>query len=53
MKLMLDNNLPPALAHALHDLSHAYWDDTHQVVALRARFPAATPDADWIIALSQ
>jgi hypothetical protein len=53
MKLMLDNNLPPALAHALHELSCAHWEDAHQVVALRDRFPAATPDTDWITALSQ
>lgn len=45
MKFLLDNNLPPALARALHELSKA---DGHQVTALREKFKANTPDIEWI-----
>lgn len=53
MKLVLDNNLPPALAAALNQLSMGQWGDDHQVSHLRDRFPANTPDTEWITALSQ
>ena len=53
MKLLLDNNLPPALAKALHELTLREWNDRHTVVHLRARFPADTPDAEWIAELSK
>ena len=35
MNFLLDNNLPPALAEALHALSK---DDGHKVIHLRGRF---------------
>lgn len=52
MKLLIDNNLPPALARALHELSIREWNGRHRVCALRDRFPANTPDTEWIGALS-
>lgn len=53
MKLLLDNNLPPALARALHQLTIREWENRHQVHALRDRFPENTPDTEWIAALSE
>lgn len=53
MKLLLDNNLPSALAAALSQLSTGQWGDDHQVLHLRDRFPANTPDTEWITTLSQ
>lgn len=50
MKFLLDNNLPPALAHALRELSKS---DNHDVFHLKDRFSAATSDAIWINSLSQ
>lgn len=52
MKLLLDNNLPPALAHALHELSQKGLDRPSIVVALRDRFAADAPDEEWINALA-
>lgn len=49
MKFFVDNNLPPCLARALHQLSIEYG---HSVTALRDRFPENTPDPVWIEALS-
>lgn len=53
MKLLLDNNLPPALARALHELTVREWDNTHRVTHLRERFDANTPDTEWVSALAQ
>lgn len=53
MKLLLNNNLPPALAHALNELTAREWDSLHQVTHLRDRFTATTPDTEWIASLSQ
>lgn len=53
MKLLIDNNLPPALARALHELTIREWESLHQVIHLRDRFPADTPDTGWISALSE
>ncbi|KQX97755.1 hypothetical protein ASD22_11080 [Rhodanobacter sp. Root480] len=53
MKLLLDNNLPPALARALHELTIREWENLHEVTHLRDRFPANTPDTEWIATLAQ
>lgn len=45
MRFLLDNNLPPPLARALHELSK---NDGHEVVHLRDKFPADTSDIVWI-----
>lgn len=50
MKFLLDNNLPPALAEALHALSSR---ENHEVEHLRGKFDGATADADWITTLGQ
>ncbi|MCA3182368.1 MULTISPECIES: DUF5615 family PIN-like protein [unclassified Cupriavidus] len=49
MKFFFDNNLPPALAKALHALSEP---TGHSASHLRDMFPAAIPDAEWIDALA-
>lgn len=51
MKYLLDNNLPPALARALHTLTCSQYD-THAVEALKDKFPPNTPDEAWIQALA-
>lgn len=48
MKLLLDNNLPPVMARAIHSL---VTEDGHVVTALRDRFAANTPDVEWLAAL--
>jgi hypothetical protein len=48
LKVLVDNNLSPLLARAIHLLVAP---DGDQVVALRQRFPANTPDEVWISAL--
>ncbi|MCT9119089.1 hypothetical protein N6G02_23365 [Cupriavidus gilardii] len=50
MKFFVDNNLPPALARAMHALSEVHG---HSVTHLRDTFPAHTADADWIEGLSR
>jgi len=50
LKFLIDNNLPPAIARALHELCKA---DGHSVVALKDKFTANMPDVDWIMDLSQ
>lgn len=50
MKFLVDNNLPPALAHALRELSKP---ENHEVFHLKDRFPADTPDTVWIGSLSE
>lgn len=49
MKFFIDNNLPPALAKALHALSEP---GAHSVAHLKERFAPGTLDAHWIGALS-
>jgi hypothetical protein len=53
VKLLLDNNLPPALARALHELTIREWENLHLVTHLRDRFAANTPDTEWIATLAQ
>ncbi|MER9869927.1 DUF5615 family PIN-like protein [Mesorhizobium sp. M0136] len=48
MKVLIDENLPPALAKALH----ALFNGDHQVVHLRARFGPGVKDREWIEELS-
>lgn len=50
MKFFIDNNLPPALAHALNALSKP---DDHSVFHLKDRYPADTKDTLWINGLSK
>ena len=50
MKFLLDNNISPFLARALHELATQH---DYCVVALRDKFPANTPDIDWIRALAK
>ncbi|MCL1481160.1 hypothetical protein MIH18_13305 [Marinobacter sp. M3C] len=45
MKFLLDNNLPPALARALHELSEP---EGHTVIHLSQKFSRDTPDIEWI-----
>jgi len=51
LKYLLDNNLPPALARALHILTSSQYTE-HAVEALKDKFPANTPDEVWIQALA-
>lgn len=51
MRFLLDNNLPPALARALHELTKSDYD--HTVEHLKDKFPANTPDTEWIEALAK
>ena len=48
MKVLIDENLPPALAKALH----ALFNGDHQMVHLRARFGPSVKDREWIEKLS-
>ena len=50
MKFLLDNNLAPPLAEALHALSKR---DGHGVVHLREIFDPTTPDVEWITSLGE
>ncbi len=50
MRVFLDNNLSPYLAHALHALLEPEGD---QVVHLTDRFPAQTEDRVWMNALAE
>lgn len=45
MKFLVDNNLSPALAKALNELSAA---EPHEIVHLREHFPHDTADHVWI-----
>lgn len=49
MNFLLDNNLPPALARALNELTRA---DGHSVLPLKDKFPQNTTDVEWISVLS-
>jgi hypothetical protein len=48
LKVLVDNNLSPLFAQSIHVLVEP---DGDEVVALRHRFPANTPDDVWISAL--
>lgn len=49
MNFLIDNNLPPSIARALHELCSG---EGHVVVSLRDRFPADTIDIHWITDLT-
>lgn len=44
MKLLVDENLPPALARALS----ALFPEKHEIIHLRTKFGPAVKDIDWI-----
>jgi len=48
LKLLVDNNLSPSLAHSLQPLF-----PEHHIIALREKFSANTSDVDWITALGR
>jgi len=48
VNVLLDNNLPPALARALNELTASEWDGAHKAFHLRDKFPATTTDVEWI-----
>ena len=48
MKFFFDNNLPPQLASAIHELVKP---DNRSVIHLRQRFPSSIADKAWIEAL--
>lgn len=50
MKFFIDNNLPPSLAKALHELTSPA---QHEVLHLRDRFSPSTPDVEWIESLAE
>lgn len=50
MRFFVDNNLPPALARALHALSEP---EFHEVRHIREKFPEDTDDQTWIAALER
>lgn len=52
MKFLVDNNLPPALARALNELSCHSEIRVEKVIALRERFVANTPDEVWLAELA-
>jgi hypothetical protein len=49
LKLLVDNNLSPRIARCLQ----ALFEDEHQVIAKRDKFPENTTDVDWITALDE
>jgi PIN like domain len=49
LKLLVDNNLSPRIARCLQ----ALFQDEHQVIAKRDKFPENTTDVDWITALDE
>lgn len=51
MKFLLDNNLPPALARALNQLTKAQAEG-YSVQPLKEKFPHDTADVEWISVLS-
>lgn len=48
MNFLIDNNLPPAIARALHELSKV---DGHRVVALKDKFVQSESDVRWLATL--
>jgi PIN like domain len=53
LKFLVDNNLPPALARALNELSAGADVHVEKVVALREKFPANTADEKWMSVLAE
>ncbi|WP_397412307.1 hypothetical protein [Polaromonas sp.] len=55
MKFFLDNNVPPNWADCLSGASHSQFaaSAVEDVVHLKTRFRADTPDIDWIDALAE
>jgi len=51
LKFLLDNNLPPALARALNQLTKAQAEG-YSVQPLKEKFPHDTADVEWISVLS-
>ena len=51
MKYLIDNNLPPKLAHALRELCS--YDQSVEVFALSDKFKSSTKDIDWITELTK
>jgi hypothetical protein len=47
LKFLFDNNLPPSLARGIGELSK-FDPLVEQVIPLRDRFPANTPDVQWL-----
>jgi predicted nuclease of predicted toxin-antitoxin system len=47
LKLLVDNNLSPSLAHSLQPLFPEF-----QILALREKFAANTTDIEWMNTLS-
>jgi predicted nuclease of predicted toxin-antitoxin system len=45
LNILIDNNLPPAIARALHELCKA---DGHRVVPLRDKFDQTDSDIHWV-----
>jgi predicted nuclease of predicted toxin-antitoxin system len=50
VRFFVDNNLPPALAKALHALSEP---DGYEALHLKQKFDQDTADSDWIDTLSK
>lgn len=50
MNFLINNNLPPAIARALNELTKS---EGHSVVSLRERFPANSADIDWVTHLKK
>jgi hypothetical protein len=55
LKFFLDNNVPPNWADCLSGASHSQFAPSavEEVVHLKKRFRANTPDIDWIEALAE
>ena len=53
MKWLVDNNLPPALARALNELSANKFSGLEQIIALRDKFSPDTADITWMQTLGQ
>ncbi|MDI6025763.1 hypothetical protein QBK99_06110 [Corticibacterium sp. UT-5YL-CI-8] len=49
MKILIDNNISPKVARAINELGKGPHGDF--CVALRDKFPASTPDTEWIYKL--
>lgn len=49
MKVLVDENLPPALARALNEI----FKGQHEIIHLREKFGAGVTDVEWIGALNQ
>ncbi|MBF5055955.1 hypothetical protein Y5W_01249 [Alcanivorax sp. 521-1] len=50
MNFLLDNNLPPSFAKAIHTLSQKYG---HKVVHLSDKFSRDTTDIEWVSTLKE